>query len=108
MTEASRAGDRPLPVEVEAGKTYFWCACGLSAKQPFCDGSHRDTAFAPVKYTAEEPGKVFFASASRRGMRRAVTAATIADRSTGTGILKATPPLKLPPRLHCVSFRHGA
>lgn len=60
MTEASRAGDRPLPVEVEAGKTYFWCACGLSAKQPFCDGSHRDTAFAPVKYTAEEPGKVFF------------------------------------------------
>ena len=30
----------PYPVEVEAGKTYFWCSCGRSAKQPFCDGSN--------------------------------------------------------------------
>ena len=30
----------PMPVDVEEGKTYFWCACGKSAKQPFCDGSH--------------------------------------------------------------------
>ncbi|SEP86193.1 CDGSH iron-sulfur domain-containing protein [Thalassovita taeanensis] len=50
----------PFPVEVEAGKSYFWCACGLSAKQPFCDGSHKDTGFSPVKYTAEADKKVFF------------------------------------------------
>ncbi|MDF1716694.1 MAG: CDGSH iron-sulfur domain-containing protein [Antarcticimicrobium sp.] len=50
----------PFPVEVEAGKTYFWCACGRSAKQPFCDGSHKGTAITPVKYTAEADGKVFF------------------------------------------------
>lgn len=50
----------PLPTEVEEGKTYFWCACGKSAKQPFCDGSHKGTEFNPVKYTAEKTGKVFF------------------------------------------------
>lgn len=50
----------PFAVEVTAGKTYFWCACGKSRKQPFCDGSHKDSAFAPVKYTAEKTGKAFF------------------------------------------------
>ncbi|MBP9184845.1 MAG: CDGSH iron-sulfur domain-containing protein [Fuscovulum sp.] len=50
----------PFPVEVEAGKTYFWCACGKSAKQPFCDGSHKGSSFTPVKWTAEETKKAFF------------------------------------------------
>ena len=50
----------PMPVEVEEGKNYFWCACGKSAKQPFCDGSHKDTEYSPVKYTATKTGKVFF------------------------------------------------
>lgn len=50
----------PFPVEVEAGKSYFWCACGRSKKQPFCDGSHKETTLNPVKYTAEKDGKVFF------------------------------------------------
>ncbi|WP_071672566.1 CDGSH iron-sulfur domain-containing protein [Nioella nitratireducens] len=50
----------PFPVEVEEGRNYFWCACGQSKRQPFCDGSHKDTAFSPVKYTAEKTGKVFF------------------------------------------------
>lgn len=50
----------PLPVEVTAGKSYFWCSCGQSANQPFCDGSHKDTSFTPVKFTAEKDGKVFF------------------------------------------------
>jgi len=49
----------PYAVEVEAGQNYFWCSCGKSAKQPFCDGSHKDTDFTPVKYTAEESKKVF-------------------------------------------------
>lgn len=50
----------PYPVEVESGKTYFWCACGKSAKQPFCDGSHSGTAFTPVAWKAEEGKRVFF------------------------------------------------
>ena len=50
----------PYPVEVEEGKSYFWCACGRSKNQPFCDGSHKGTGFSPVKYTAETSKKVFF------------------------------------------------
>ena len=50
----------PFPVEVTAGKTYFWCACGRSAKQPFCDGSHKETPFTPLKYTAEADKTLFF------------------------------------------------
>ena len=50
----------PYPVEVEAGKTYFWCACGRSQNQPFCDGAHKGTSLAPIKHTAEKDGKVFF------------------------------------------------
>ena len=55
-----RAGDAPIPVEVEAGKSYFWCSCGKSDNQPFCDGSHKDTDFTPLKYEAEESKKLFF------------------------------------------------
>lgn len=50
----------PFPVEVEDGKNYFWCSCGKSSKQPFCDGSHKGSEFSPVKYTAEASKKVFF------------------------------------------------
>ena len=50
----------PFPVSVEAGKRYFWCACGKSANQPFCDGSHKGTSFQPVAWTAEETGRKAF------------------------------------------------
>jgi CDGSH iron-sulfur domain-containing protein 3 len=50
----------PYATEVEAGKNYFWCACGRSQNQPFCDGSHKGTGLVPVKYTAEADRKVFF------------------------------------------------
>ena len=50
----------PYPVDVEAGKSYYWCACGKSARQPFCDGSHKGTDYAPVKFDATESRKVFF------------------------------------------------
>ena len=46
----------PYPVAVEAGKDYFWCACGKSAVQPFCDGSHKGSGFVPLKFTAAESG----------------------------------------------------
>jgi len=61
MTETPNIAQKaPYPVQVEEGKSYFWCACGKSAKQPFCDGSHKGSDFVPVKYTAEGTKKVFF------------------------------------------------
>lgn len=60
MTDPVIAQKAPFAVEVEAGKSYFWCSCGRSANQPFCDGSHKDTGLAPVKYTAEKDGRAFF------------------------------------------------
>jgi len=46
-------------VELEAGKTYNWCACGLSKSQPFCDGSHKQTELEPVAFTADKTGTVY-------------------------------------------------
>lgn len=61
MTETPIIAQKaPFPVEVEEGKSYFWCACGRSQNQPFCDGSHKGTGLAPVKYTAEASKTVFF------------------------------------------------
>jgi len=60
MTDPVIAQKAPMPVEVEVGKTYFWCACGKSSKQPFCDGAHKGSGIAPVKFTAEADKKLFF------------------------------------------------
>jgi len=66
MSEQPAIGGRdPIAVEVEAGKDYWWCACGKSAKQPFCDGSHKGTDFTPVKFTATEARKTFFCTCKR-------------------------------------------
>lgn len=45
---------KPYYQELTKGRTYFWCSCGLSKRQPFCDGSHRDTGFEPVIYKAQQ------------------------------------------------------
>ncbi len=53
MDKPTRAGNAPIPVDLESGKTYAWCACGLSTNQPYCDGSHKPTAFKPIVFKAD-------------------------------------------------------
>lgn len=54
-------------VEVEAGKSYYWCSCGKSTKQPFCDGTHKGSGFAPMKFEATESGMVSFCGCKASG-----------------------------------------
>ena len=61
MTSPVRASNTPFAVKVEQGKDYYWCACGQSKNQPFCDGSHKAAGvFTPVKYSATESKEVYF------------------------------------------------
>ncbi len=49
----------PFKVELTAGTPIYWCACGQSKNQPFCDGSHRGTEFTPKAYTPTESGPAY-------------------------------------------------
>ncbi len=59
------ADSRPCPARVLKGLTYFWCSCGLSQRQPFCDNSHAGTGFEPVPFTAPKDEIVFFCTCKR-------------------------------------------
>ena len=61
MTNPVSPQKSPYKVIVEEDKTYFWCGCGLSKKQPFCDGSHKkDGKYKSIKYLAEESKEMYF------------------------------------------------
>ena len=58
MSEPVIANKFPYVSELEAGE-YWWCSCGKSKNQPFCDGSHKGSEFNPVKFSLTEKTKVF-------------------------------------------------
>ena len=67
MADPIVASKTPYAVDVEAGKTYWWCACGRSQRQPFCDGSHKGGPFTPLAYEAKASGKVWFCGCKHSG-----------------------------------------
>lgn len=69
MSEPEIAQKAPFKVELEAGRTYWWCACGRSARQPFCDGSHKGTGLTPVKLVAEKTGSAWLCGCKRSAKR---------------------------------------
>jgi len=57
MSEAKCVDTKPVVLDLEPG-TYYWCACGLSAKHPFCDGAHKASGFKSLKFEVTEAKKV--------------------------------------------------
>lgn len=67
MPEPHIPAKTPIKVALEAGKTYFFCTCGHSTNQPFCDGSHKGTGFAPEPFESEKDGDAFLCQCKHTG-----------------------------------------
>ena len=67
MSKPTVADNRPIPVELKAGEEYYFCTCGKSAKQPFCDGSHAGSEFSPQAFTATEDGEAYLCQCKQSG-----------------------------------------
>ena len=64
MSEPDMPQKAPYIVDLEPG-TYWWCSCGKSNNQPFCDGSHQGTEFSPVEFTVDKAGKQYLCGCKR-------------------------------------------
>ena len=88
MNKGQRAGHFALAIKVERGKSYYWCSCGKSSKQPFCDGSHKITEFKPLIYKAELTKECFFVHANKQMINlfvmARITKSNIANRNRTT------------------------
>ncbi len=67
MDKPKVAATSPAKVEIEAGKKYAYCTCGLSESQPFCDGKHSGTEFKPHVFTAEKSDTCYMCQCKQTG-----------------------------------------
>ncbi len=65
MSEPVDPKNSPCPLDVEEGKSYWWCTCDKSANKPFCDGAHKGSDFVPMEFKAEESKTVYFCGCKR-------------------------------------------
>ena len=65
MAQGKIEHKEPIAIDVLPGRKYWWCECGLSKKQPFCDGSHKGGLFKSVKYLAKSDKEVWFCGCKR-------------------------------------------
>jgi CDGSH iron-sulfur domain-containing protein 3 len=65
MSEPIITQKAPYEVDVKEGESYWWCACGRSKNQPFCDGSHKGTGMSPVEYKAKRAKPTYFCGCRR-------------------------------------------
>jgi len=66
MSEPKIAGTTPIAMRLDPGE-YHWCACGLSARQPFCDGSHEGSEFTPLVFKLDKKQEVYLCACKRTG-----------------------------------------
>lgn len=65
MSEPVVAAKQPIPVTLKKGEEYYFCTCGQSKNQPFCDGSHSGTDFQPKSFVAEQDGEAYLCQCKR-------------------------------------------
>jgi len=106
------ADNKPVKIPLKKGENYFYCACGKSSGQPFCDGSHKGTAFVPKKFIATEDGDAFLCQCKQTknppycdGSHKAIAKTEVATTSEKNGALKMPTPTPIPEEPH-VQFIH--
>jgi len=67
MSKPIIADNKPVKVSLSKGKKYYFCTCGRSKDQPFCDGSHKDTSFTPKAFTSEKEGEAYLCACKHTG-----------------------------------------
>ena len=67
MADAVIADKKPAVIQLEPGKSYWWCACGKSKDQPWCDGSHKGSEFAPLEVQVDRPKNYALCQCKRSG-----------------------------------------
>ncbi len=67
MNEPVIAGTKPKLVTLQEGRSYLWCSCGRSKRQPYCDGSHQGSGFEPVRFKAQRSGDFLLCACKHTG-----------------------------------------